>query len=348
MSLSVHNLKKVYGDGPDAFVALDDVSVDIDTGTIFGVIGRSGAGKTTLLRCLNGLVQPDSGSVKISGANLSKAEGTTKRGILQNVGTVFQSYNLLSRQTVYNNIAFPLQVRGDNDTAIAERVRWLSDRVGLTHKLHDYPSQLSGGQCQRVAIARALAANPDVLLCDEFTAALDPETAFEILGLLRQLNDELNITVFLITHDMSVVREICDEVAVMDAGKIVEQDSVENILIHPQHPVTNMLLKSLFEHDLPNALVNQMKEQPSGFKDDVVLRLVFSGEAAGKPLIAEVMERYKLQVNIIAGGVDHFRETGFGSLTISIPYNEKQTSIVKTFFAEHNVKLDIVGFVPHD
>lgn len=346
MGLSVHNLKKVYGNDVNPFIALDNVSINIASGTIFGVIGRSGAGKTTLLRCVNGLVQPDAGYVEISGNNLSKANRKNRLKILQKTGTVFQGYNLLSRQTIFENIALPLRIRGDIESEICARVKWLTDRIGLSSKLQDYPSQLSGGQCQRVAIARALAANPDVLLCDEFTAALDPETSLEILGLLSELNKELGITIFLITHDMSVVREICDEVAVMDQGKVVEQGSVEDILIHPKHLVTNTLLKSLFGHDLPNKLANIISKQPSK-QSDIIIRLVFSGIAANKPLIAEVINKFNISVNIIAGGLDHIRETAFGSLTISIPYNPKQINDITNFFISNNIKADIVGFIPH-
>jgi D-methionine transport system ATP-binding protein len=293
------------------------------------------------MRCLNGLEQPDSGQIRINGVDLMSANRAQKRELLRSIGTVFQSVNLLSRRTVFDNIALPIEWLGKVDTT---SVIALARMVGLEDKLSHYPSQLSGGQQQRVAIARALAIKPKFLLCDEFTSALDPETTLEILALLRQLNLELGVSVLMITHDMSVVREICDIVYVMENGEIIESGSIEEILTNPQHSITKSLLSHLFIKDLPNKIAAELMSEPRE-NCDALIRLMFSGDSSHQPVITNVIQQYHITVNIISGNIDHVRETAFGSLIIRMPFKPDQLEKVLKHFAQHRVAAEILGYI---
>lgn len=321
--------------------ALNEVSFGLPRGKVIGIIGRSGAGKSTLMRCLNGLEHPDSGHILIDGMNLITATIDQRRDLLRSIGTVFQTVNLLSRRTVFDNIALPMEWLGNVDQ---EYVKTLARLVGLEDKLSVYPAQLSGGQRQRVAIARALAIRPKLLLCDEFTSALDPETTLEILALLRQLNQELGVSVLMITHDMSVVREICDIVYVMEKGEIIESGTIEEILTHPQHKVTQSLLSHLFTKDLPQKITASLLSTPHG-DCDALIRLIFSGQSSQRPVITDIIQLYNISVNIIAGSIDHVRETAFGSLIIRIPFKEDQLTPVMAHLNNNHVAAEILGYI---
>lgn len=227
---------------PDGTMALDTVSMSISARSIFGVIGRSGAGKSTLLRLINGLETPTEGAVRIKGTSLSALDAAGLRGMRRNIGMIFQSFGLLASRTVAGNVALPLELQGIGRAERDARVRALLDRVGLADKADIHPARLSGGQRQRVGIARALATGPDILLCDEATSALDPETTRSVLSLLGELNQELGLTIVLITHEMNVVRSICDSVAVLDRGRLVETGRVSNILDESRHEATRGLI----------------------------------------------------------------------------------------------------------
>lgn len=224
------------------FKALDDVSIEIRPGEIFGIIGRSGAGKSTLVRCINLLNRPSEGTVTVDGKNLTELSEDELRESRRSIGMIFQHFNLLSSRTVYDNVALPLELIGTPKDAIREKVEPLLKLVGLTEHAHKYPSQLSGGQKQRVGIARALTNDPKVLLSDEATSALDPETTVATLALLKRINKELGLTIVMITHEMQVVKQICERVVVMNYGKIVEQGSVVDIFMSPQHETTKALI----------------------------------------------------------------------------------------------------------
>ncbi|TCS95634.1 methionine ABC transporter ATP-binding protein [Hazenella coriacea] len=245
--IQITNVTKSYFQKKDEqpVQALDGVSLQIDRSDIFGMIGHSGAGKSTLLRLLNGLEYPSSGSVKVADRELSQCSAKELRLARQKIGVIFQHFNLLWSRTVRENIAFPLEIAGKSKDEIRNKVDKLLDRVGLKDRADAYPSQLSGGQKQRVGIARALANEPDVLLCDEATSALDPETTASILRLLKEIHQDTGITLVLITHEMSVVRAICNKMAVMENGKIVEHGEVEQIFQNPKHPVTQQFIKDL-------------------------------------------------------------------------------------------------------
>ncbi len=341
----VSELHKAYPSNRGLLPVLKGVSLCLEQGQILGIIGRSGAGKSTLLRCLNRLEIPDSGDILIGQQSLVQATEQARCDILRRIGTVFQNFNLLSRRTVLQNIALPLEFMGASPDEITVKTRHIAALVGLSDKHHAYPSQLSGGQRQRVAIARALVADVSLLLCDEFTSALDPETSLEILSLLRDLNQRLGVTIILITHDMSVVREICDQVCVMDDGQIVEAGSVESILLMPQHEVTQSLVSNLFMKDLPHAIHEFLHADPFE-SDHVVLRLAFSGNSAHQPIIAALIEEFHIPVNIIAGSLDHVREIAFGSLVVTLPGQDPLLSEVLKHFHAHHVAAEILGFIP--
>lgn len=333
---------------------LKDVSFSISGGTICGIIGRSGAGKSTLMRCLNGLDQPSKGHIEVLGTALtppiSAPHKDLKKAVLSKIGTVFQTFNLLSRRTVLENIALPLAWLGVDENTRTQKAISLANLVGLGDFHHRYPRELSGGQCQRVAIARALATDPALLLCDEFTSALDPETSLEILRLLRHLNQQLGLTVLLITHDMTVIRECCDHVIVMDQGEIVEQNSIENILLSPTHAITKSFISGLFTKDLPKSMLDclreiPLKEEEKNTNGHVVLRLVFAGKSAGKPVIASLIQEFGVLANIIAGSLDHFREMAFGSLIITIPYHVENFASICQYLTNHHVAPDILGYL---
>jgi D-methionine transport system ATP-binding protein len=326
------------------------VSLSIPKGQIFGIIGRSGAGKSTLLRCLNALETPASGDIYIEGQSLYHAKTLERRRILCKIGTVFQHFNLLSRRTVLQNIALPLEVMGVSADEITVKTREIAALVGLSDKHNAYPSQLSGGQNQRVAIARALASDVSLLLCDEFTSALDPETSLEILALLQDLNQRLGITIVLVTHDMSVIREICDQVCVLNSGQVVETGPVESILLRPQHEITQSLVSHLFIKDLPRTINDALHEEALA-NDHVVLRLFFSDNTSFQPAIADIIQTFHVPINIIMGSLGHVREVAFGSMVVTLPahiasQDDALLSKLLTYFQDHHISAEILGFIP--
>ena len=241
--IEIQHLTKVFGTGADRVTALEDVSLRVEDGDIFGIIGMSGAGKSTLLRCLSMLEKPTSGQIVLDGSDLAAMNGAQLRAERRKMGVVFQGYNLLMQKTVAENVAFPLKLeKGFDKAAVAARVDELLELVGLADKAKAYPAQLSGGQKQRVAIARALATKPEILLCDEPTSALDPLTTKAMLGLLADINRKLGVTILIITHDLSVVRRICGRVAVIGDGRVAESGTVDEVFQNPRSQVAKLLL----------------------------------------------------------------------------------------------------------
>ena len=244
--IRVRQLRKVYdGTGNQGVTALENVNLDIGRGDVFGIIGPSGAGKSTLLRCINMLEKPSSGSIYIDDTEITGLTKRDLRAVRRQVGMVFQHFNLLSSRTVYRNIAFPMEISGTPKTEIDKRVQELLDLVGLQDKARAYPSQLSGGQKQRVGIARALANRPKVLLCDEATSALDPRTTRSVLELLKSINKQFGITILMVTHEMQVIKQVCNRVAVIENGRVVEQGSVQDLFTRPGTEITKGLLAGM-------------------------------------------------------------------------------------------------------
>ncbi len=308
--VDVHKSYRV--DGKD-IPALRPFSLDIADGEVFGIIGHSGAGKSTLIRLINLLERPSGGAILIDGTDMTVLGDTELRMQRRRIGMIFQHFNLLSSQTVADNIAFPLRLAGERDEqAIRSRVDELLRRVGLEAHAAKYPAQLSGGQKQRVGIARALANRPSILLCDEATSALDPQTTASVLELLAEINRELKLTVVLITHEMDVVRRVCDRVAVLDAGRIVEQGTVADVFLHPQHPTTRRFVNEA----LPEEAAGEMA--PYAQVPGRILRLSFRGDATWTPALGRVARETGVDFNILAGRIDRIKDLPYGQLTLAM------------------------------
>ena len=299
-----------------AMVALDDVSLSVPSGSILGVIGPSGAGKSTLIRCVNLLERPDAGRVCVAGAALTALDGAALRAARRGIGMIFQHFNLLSGRTVAGNVALALEVAGVPRADRAARVAALLPLVGLADKADVYPARLSGGQKQRVGIARALATNPSLLLCDEATSALDPETTDDILGLIRTLRDRLGLTVLLITHEMAVVKSVCDAVAVLDGGRIVEQGRVFDVFTRPQTALARRFVGEVIGDAVPPGTLARL---PAAGEGEVrrILRVLFAGPHATRAVISEASRRFGIDLNIISGRIDAIGAEPFGLLSLA-------------------------------
>ncbi len=330
------------------FKALDDVSIEIRPGEIFGIIGRSGAGKSTLVRCINLLNRPSEGTVTVDGKNLTELSEDELRESRRSIGMIFQHFNLLSSRTVYDNVALPLELIGTPKDAIREKVEPLLKLVGLTEHAHKYPSQLSGGQKQRVGIARALTNDPKVLLSDEATSALDPETTVATLALLKRINKELGLTIVMITHEMQVVKQICERVVVMNYGKIVEQGNVVDIFMSPQHETTKALIGNVMARDMPASILDRFrKARESHSNSDAVylLRLAFSGSEVTRPVISECSLRFNIDFNILRGTVDDVQGQTLGSLTVLIEAESTVFIEAVNFLRENGVVVEEINDV---
>ncbi len=315
----VHKTYKVSG---REVTALETCNLHIPQGQIFGLIGHSGAGKSTLLRLINRLEEPSGGRILVADEDVTALNAKDLRRFRQGLGMIFQHFNLLASKTVADNVAMPLKLAGEHSTAqIRERVAMLLDRVGLSDHALKYPAQLSGGQKQRVGIARALATEPKILLCDEATSALDPQTTAQVLQLLNELNRELNLTIVLITHEMDVIRRVCDQVAVMDAGLIVEQGQVADVFLHPKHPTTRR-----FVYEAEQLDEQEMANDFSRVEGRIV-RLTFQGEATYAPLLGQIARQTGVDYSILSGRIDHIRDTPYGQLTLSLVGGDASAAI---------------------
>lgn len=324
--------------------ALSGIDLAVPKGAVVGVIGRSGAGKSTLIRLVNGLERATSGRLLIDGEDvtgLTEAGWRTRR---RATGMIFQHFNLLSSRTVFDNVALPLEIAGTPKGLIEERVARLLDLVGLADKRERYPAELSGGQKQRVGIARALASEPKVLLCDEATSALDPETTKSILALLKQVNRELGITILLITHEIPVIKEICDRVAVIEDGRIVEEGDVFSVLTRPRHPTTARFVEAVTGVELPAYLAGRIHAQGQP-GDDTVIRITFTGENATAPVISRLSSTIGVDVNILAGRIDAIAGRPFGSLLVSVPTREPELAAVLGALNSLELKAEVIGHV---
>lgn len=330
------------------FKALDDVSIEIRPGEIFGIIGRSGAGKSTLVRCINLLNRPSEGTVTVDGKNLTELSEDELRESRRSIGMIFQHFNLLSSRTVYDNVALPLELVGTPKNVIREKVEPLLKLVGLTEHAHKYPSQLSGGQKQRVGIARALTNDPKVLLSDEATSALDPETTVATLALLKRINKELGLTIVMITHEMQVVKQICERVVVINYGKIVEQGKVVDIFMSPQHETTKALIGNVMARDMPASILDRFRKARENHPNSdavYLLRLAFSGNEVTRPVISECSRRFNLDFNILRGTVDDVQGQTLGSLTVLIEAESSVFIEAVNFLRENGVVVEEINDV---
>ncbi|MDT4800446.1 Methionine import ATP-binding protein MetN [compost metagenome] len=314
--------------------ALQPTELSVAAGEVFGLIGHSGAGKSTLLRLINRLEEPSGGRIVIDGEDVTALDTDGLRRFRQQVGMIFQHFNLLSSKTVADNVALPLKLAGNHSREqIAARVAELLARVGLSEHANKYPAQLSGGQKQRVGIARALATGPKILLCDEATSALDPQTTASVLQLLAEINRELKLTIVLITHEMDVIRRVCDRVAVMDAGAIVEQGPVAEVFLHPQHPTTRRFV-------LEDEQVDE-DEQRDDFAHvpGRILRLTFQGEATYAPLLGTVARETGVDYSILAGRIDRIKDTPYGQLTLALTGGDLDAALARFHAADVHLEV---------
>ena len=309
--IQIEHLSKTFGTGDSSVAALNDVTLDIEKGEIFGIIGLSGAGKSTLVRCINLLERPESGRVLFEGQDLVSLKPRELRHQRRKISMIFQSFNLLDQRTALDNICFPLELAGVGRAEAKQRARQLLETVGLPDKADAYPVQLSGGQKQRIAIARALASDPEVLLCDEATSALDPKTTKSILSLLQSINKERGITVILITHDMSVIEQICNRVAILDAGQVVELGAVESVFHNPKSKAGRRLVS-------PNRAL------PESDWDCPVARVAFNGTTTEEPVIATLAMEKRIAVSILGADTRNVDGKTFGTLLISLPEDVAQ------------------------
>lgn len=316
------DIGKTYQSSAGPVEALQHISLEIAAGTIFGIIGRSGAGKSSLLRTINLLEKPSSGKVLVDGIDISTLNENALVNLRRRIGMIFQHFNLLSAKTVYENVALPLRVAGVPKADIDARVNELLALVGLETKHNTYPARLSGGQKQRVGIARALATRPEILLCDEATSALDPETTQSILQLLRDINRRLGITVILITHEMSVIREIADKVLVLENGRIAELGDVWKVFGAPQHEATKALLAPL-QHGLPDDVAQRLLRVPptNGKPYQQVIQLTFNGDNYLEPDFTRITQALNTSVHLVYGGVDRIQGHAHGRLLLAVPGN---------------------------
>ena len=345
--IKLENVTKTYA-GKASVQALKGINLTIDDGEIFGIIGKSGAGKSTLIRCINMLEKPTSGSVTIDGDELTKMNEHQLRDERKNIGMIFQHFNLLSSRNVYDNIAFPLELAGVSKEGIKKKVSQLLELVDLTDRQYNYPSQLSGGQKQRVGIARALASDPKVLLCDEATSALDTQTTKSILELLKDINQRLGITIVIITHEMTVIKEICNRVAVIEGGVIKEQGRVVDIFTNPQSETMKEFVRSVINMEVPEGVRKMgITDQPA--KDRYMLvRLRFKGTITEDPIVATIIKKFDTNVSILYGNIDYIQDEPFGYLIITLMGDMETQTRAFAYIKELPIQSEVLGYVPRN
>ncbi|NWA01215.1 methionine ABC transporter ATP-binding protein [Pseudomonas gingeri] len=335
---------KTYEGSQGPVNALQGIDLAIQRGEVFGIIGRSGAGKSSLIRTINRLEQPSSGRVLIDQVDIGEFDENRLVELRRRIGMIFQHFNLMSAKTVWQNVELPLKVAGVPKLQREQKVRELLELVGLRDKHKAYPAQLSGGQKQRVGIARALVHDPAILLCDEATSALDPETTQSILGLLREINRRLGLTIVLITHEMAVIRDICDRVVVLEHGRVVEQGPVWQVFGNPQHEVSQTLLAPL-QHALPEELQGRLQAQPPSPEAAVVLRLRFTGSAADEPDLAALFNALGGRVRLLQGGVERIQGHALGQLLLAVTASALGAEELRQRAARWAQQVEVLGYV---
>ena len=338
--IELRHIVKRFESKAGTVTAVNDVSLHIEKGEVFGIIGFSGAGKSTLVRCINLLERPTSGEVLIDGTDITKLAAKELRGVRQKIGMIFQHFNLMPSRTVYENIEMPLKLTNLSAEERREKIRSLLELVELADKSEAYPSQLSGGQKQRVAIARALANDPKVLLCDEATSAYDPKTTRSILKLLREVNSRLGITIVVITHQMDVVKFICDRAAVMEHGRVVEEGTILDIFANPKAPVTKGFIDSASNVD---DLYDMLEDaEGRGVTHGTVYLLTYAGASAGKPLMTEIFKQFGVSANIIFGNIEILKGTPLGKLAVTLEGDAENVVSAVEFIKAHGVRIEEV------
>lgn len=338
--ITLTHVKKTYQGKATEITAVNDVSLEVQKGDVFGIVGYSGAGKSTLVRLLNGLELPTSGDVIVDGQNVATMKNKELRAFRKQIGMIFQHFNLLWSRTILENIELPLELAGVPKAQRRQKAEELLYLVGLEGRGNSYPSQLSGGQKQRVGIARALANDPQILLCDEATSALDPQTTDEVLDLLQDINQKLGLTIVLITHEMNVVRKICNRVAVMETGKVVETGKVSQVFRHPQEEVTKRFVQQDLEpsEDPREVLQELLAENPQG----ELLTLTFIEDNANEPVISQAIRKFDVDINVVYGKVRQTTDGSLGALTVLMTGAPENVAQAIQYIKDQQVDVEVI------
>uniref|UniRef100_UPI00402AB530 methionine ABC transporter ATP-binding protein n=1 Tax=Succinivibrio sp. TaxID=2053619 RepID=UPI00402AB530 len=337
--ISFENLSKCYEKKGQTFVALDNVTFKVNKGDVYGLIGFSGAGKSTLLRMVNALETPTEGKVFVKCVDLTSLKESKLREIRKDIGMIFQEFNLLETKTVFDNIAIPLVLRHDNKQKIKARVEELLKFVGLEDKAKALPGELSGGQKQRVGIARALATEPEILLCDEATSALDPDTTESILNLLARVNKELNVTILFVTHTIRVVQKLCNKVAILEHGKLVENGSVIDIFSKPKSTIAKRFVETVIPSKIPESIVAELKKYEANYK---VIRIFFHAEHATDDVIWQINAKLGVHTNVMFASVTELQGRVLSIITLQLTGNEEDFKKVEDYINSHGIAFEEV------
>ena len=329
--IEIRHLSKTFKLAKGDIHALSDINLTINDGEIFGIIGLSGAGKSTLVRCINYLETPTEGEVIFNGTNLGTLTPAELRQTRKKISMIFQNFNLFAQRTALKNVRFPLEIVGTDKAEATKKARELLELVGLSDRENSYPSQLSGGQKQRVAIARALATNPSVLLCDEATSALDPDTTRQVLALLKDINRKMGVTIIVITHEMKVIEQICDKVAIIDRSRIAETGEVKDVFLSPKSQIGRKLI-------LP-----QSSESVESIENGQVLRIVFSGENTNEPIMANLVLECRTPINILAADTKTLDGKSYGQMILEIPSDEAAKARIENYLRTHGITYEERG-----
>lgn len=343
--IKLNNITKIFTLPDKKLTALDNVSLHVPKGQICGVIGASGAGKSTLIRCVNLLERPTHGAVVIDDVDLTQLSDAELVKTRRQIGMIFQHFNLLTSRTVFENVALPLELENKSKAEIQEKTAALLALVGLSDKRNVYPANLSGGQKQRVAIARALASDPKVLLCDEATSALDPATTQSILKLLKEINRTLGITILLITHEMEVVKSICDQVAVIDKGRLIEQGTVSEIFSNPKTELAQEFISSTFHITLPEEYLENLSDTPKHAKSYPIIKFEFTGRSVDAPLLSQASKKFGVELSILTSQIDYAGGVKFGFTIAEVEGDEDAITQAKVYLMENNVRVEVLGYV---
>ena len=343
--IKLNNITKIFTLPDKKLTALDNVSLHVPKRQICGVIGASGAGKSTLIRCVNLLERPTHGAVIIDDVDLTQLSDAELVKTRRQIGMIFQHFNLLTSRTVFENVALPLELENKSKAEIQEKTTALLALVGLSDKHNVYPANLSGGQKQRVAIARALASDPKVLLCDEATSALDPATTQSILKLLKEINRTLGITILLITHEMEVVKRICDQVAVIDKGRLIEQGTVSEIFSNPKTELAQEFISSTFHITLPEEYLENLSDTPKHAKSYPIIKFEFTGRSVDAPLLSQASKKFGVELSILTSQIDYAGGVKFGYTIAEVEGNEDEITQTKIYLMENNVRVEVLGYV---
>jgi len=343
--IKLNNITKIFTLPDKKLTALDNVSLHVPKGQICGVIGASGAGKSTLIRCVNLLERPTHGAVIIDDVDLTQLSDAELVKTRRQIGMIFQHFNLLTSRTVFENVALPLELENKSKAEIQEKTTALLALVGLSDKHNVYPANLSGGQKQRVAIARALASDPKVLLCDEATSALDPATTQSILKLLKEINRTLGITILLITHEMEVVKHICDQVAVIDKGRLIEQGTVSEIFSNPKTELAQEFISSTFHITLPEEYLENLSDTPKHAKSYPIIKFEFTGRSVDAPLLSQASKKFGVELSILTSQIDYAGGVKFGFTIAEVEGDEDAITQAKVYLMENNVRVEVLGYV---